>query len=312
MATEATTHYKNFVGGEWVDAVEGATMDVLNPATGEKIAEVPRGTQADVDRAVEAAKKALPEWLDSTPGERMEVLLKLADLLEENGDELERLESLNTGKPMAVVREETPVSADNLRFFAGAARLLEGKSAGEYMKGYTSMVRREPLGIVGGITPWNYPLMMAVWKIGPALATGNTIVLKPAPTTPITTVKLAEICAEFLPKGVLNVIAGGNDPGAALVEHDDVNMVSLTGSVETGKWVAEHAARTLKRVHLERGARRRSSSSTTSTSTRCSRRSRGPASTTPVRTARPRRACSPPARSSTTSSTAWPRRRRAT
>ena len=147
------------------------------------------------------------------------------------------------------------MAVDNLRFFAGAARNLEGKAAGEYVEGYTSYVRREPVGVVGQIAPWNYPLMMAIWKIGPALAAGNTIVLKPAPTTPLTTVKLAEICAEFLPKGVLNVITGGNDPGAALVDHDDVNMVSLTGSVETGKWVAEHAAKTLKRVHLELGGK---------------------------------------------------------
>jgi betaine-aldehyde dehydrogenase len=144
---------------------------------------------------------------------------------------------------------------DNLRFFAGAARCMEGKAAGEYLEGYTSIIRREPVGVIGQIAPWNYPIMMAVWKIDPALATGNTIVLKPAPSTPLSTLKLAELCAEFLPKGVLNVIAGGNDPGAALVEHDDVDMVSLTGSVETGKWIAEHAAKTLKRVHLELGGR---------------------------------------------------------
>src|SRR3954470_15594248 len=168
-----TSTYENFVGGEWVGAVEGETMEVLNPATGETVAEVPRGTQADVDRAVEAAKKALPEWLETTPRERAEALLKLADLLSEHAEEFERVESQNPGKPMAVVREETPVAVDNLRFFAGAARLLEGKSAGEYMRGYTSMIRREPLGIVAGITPWNYPLMMAIWKMGPALAAGN-------------------------------------------------------------------------------------------------------------------------------------------
>jgi betaine-aldehyde dehydrogenase/aminobutyraldehyde dehydrogenase len=256
MATEATTHYKNFVGGEWVDAVEGATMDVLNPATGEKVAEVPRGTQADVDRAVEAAKEALPEWLDSTPGERMEVLLKLADLLEENGDELERLESLNTGKPMAVVREETPVSADNLRFFAGAARLLEGKSAGEYMKGYTSMIRREPLGIVGGITPWNYPLMMAVWKLGPALAAGNVQILKPSEQTPLSTLRFVELAQEVLPAGVLNVITGDGEPvGAGIVRHPDVRLISLTGDVATGREVQKAAADTVKRCHLELGGK---------------------------------------------------------
>src|SRR3954452_12878566 len=165
--------YKNIVGGEWVDSASGETMEVLNPATGETIAEVPRGTQADVDRAVEAAKQALPEWLETTPGERAEALLKLAAAIDDNAEELAELESQNVGKPLASARDEMPVSADNLRFFAGAARVLEGKSAGEYMRGYTSMIRREPVGIVGGIAPWNYPLMMAVWKIGPALAAGN-------------------------------------------------------------------------------------------------------------------------------------------
>lgn len=256
MATDTATSYKNFVGGEWVDAVEGATMDVINPATGEKIAEVPRGGQADVDRAVEAAKKALPEWLDTTPGERAEMLLKLADLLEENGSEFERLESLNTGKPMAVVREETPVAVDNLRFFAGAGRMLEGKSAGEYMKGYTSMIRREPLGIVGGITPWNYPLMMAVWKMGPALAAGNVQIVKPSEQTPLTTLWFAELAKDVLPPGVLNVITGDGEPvGAGLVRHPDIRLVSLTGDVATGKEIMRTASDTLKHVHLELGGK---------------------------------------------------------
>src|SRR5204862_793364 len=171
---------KNFVGGEWVDAVEGRTMEVLNPATGEAIAEVPRGTEADVDRAVEAAKKALPEWLETTPGERGGALLQLSTAIEDNADELAELESVNVGKPLSYARDEMPVSADNLRFFAGAARILEGKASGEYMRGYTSMLRREPIGIVGGIAPWNYPLMMGVWKIAPALAAGNVQVLKPS------------------------------------------------------------------------------------------------------------------------------------
>ncbi|MBD0291837.1 MAG: aldehyde dehydrogenase family protein, partial [Thermoleophilia bacterium] len=172
------TRQQNFVGGDWVDAVEGETMEVLNPATGEAIGEVPRGSVADVDRAVEAAKRAFGEWRETTPQERAEALLKLADALEEHAADLIQAEMANVGKPHGVVVDEVPVSADNLRFFAGAARALEGKAAGEYMRGYTSMIRREPVGVVGQIAPWNYPLMMAVWKIGPALAAGNTIVLK--------------------------------------------------------------------------------------------------------------------------------------
>jgi 1-pyrroline dehydrogenase len=247
---------KNFVDGEWVDAVEGGTMEVINPATGETIAEVPRGTQADVDRAVEAAKKALPEWLETTPGERAEALLKLADAIDEHADELAELESKNVGKPLSYAKDEMPVSSDNIRFFAGAARLLEGKSAGEYMRGYTSMLRREPLGIVGGIAPWNYPLMMAVWKFAPALAAGNVQVLKPSEQTPLTTLRFAELAADILPAGVLNVITGDGEPvGAGIVRHKDVRLVSLTGDVATGKEVARAAADTLKRVHLELGGK---------------------------------------------------------
>jgi 1-pyrroline dehydrogenase len=247
---------KNFVGGEWVDAVEGGTMEVINPATGETIADVPRGTQADVDRAVEAAKKALPEWLETTPAERSEALLKLADAIDEHTDELAQLESQNVGKPLSYARDEMPVSADNIRFFAGAARLLEGKSAGEYMKGYTSMVRREPLGIVGGIVPWNYPLMMAVWKIGPALAAGNVQIVKPSEQTPLTMLRFAELAADILPAGVLNVITGDGVPvGEGIVKHSDVRLVSLTGDVATGKEIARTAADTLKRVHLELGGK---------------------------------------------------------
>ena len=203
-----TSTYENFVGGEWVDAVEGGTMEVLNPATGETIAEVPRGTQADVDRAVEAAKKALPEWLDATPAERAELLLKLADVIEENAEELAQLESQNAGKPLSVSREEPPVMADNLRYFAGAARILEGRATGEYMKGYTSWVRREPIGIVGGISPWNYPLMMAIWKLAPALAAGNVQVLKPSEQTPLSTLRFVQLAQDAIPAGVLNVITG--------------------------------------------------------------------------------------------------------
>src|SRR5437763_12278935 len=179
MNVTVSTH-KNLVGGEWVDSVDSETMEVLNPATGETIAEVPRATAEDVDRAVQAAKQALPEWLETTPGERAEMLLKLADALDEHAEELAQLESLNVGKPLSYARDEMPVSSDNIRFFAGAARVLEGRSAGEYMRGYTSFVRREPLGVVGGITPWNYPLMMAVWKFAPALAAGNVQILKPS------------------------------------------------------------------------------------------------------------------------------------
>jgi 1-pyrroline dehydrogenase len=247
---------QNFVGGEWVDAVEGGTAEILNPATGETIAEAPSGTQADVDRAVEAAKKALPEWRETTPQERAEMLLKLADALDEHTEELARFESQNVGKPLPAARDEIPVSADNLRFFAGAARCLEGRAAGEYMRGYTSMIRREPIGIVGQIAPWNYPLMMAVWKIAPALAAGNVTVLKPSEQTPLTALMLAEYAADVLPAGVLNVITGDGEPvGAGIVRHPDVRMVSLTGDVATGKEVARAAAETLKRVHLELGGK---------------------------------------------------------
>jgi 1-pyrroline dehydrogenase len=229
---------------------------VINPATGETIAEVPRGTQADVDRAVEAAKKAYEEWRDTTPGERAELLLKLADLIDENAEELAELESRNVGKPLSYARDEMPVSSDNIRFFAGAGRVLEGKSAGEYMRGYTSMIRREPLGVVGGIAPWNYPLMMAVWKLAPALAAGNTQVLKPSEQTPLTTLRFAELAADVLPAGVLNVITGDGEPvGAGIVRHPDVRLVSLTGDVATGKEIARTAADTLKRVHLELGGK---------------------------------------------------------
>src|SRR3954469_20291762 len=252
-----TAPLQNFIDGEFAAAAEGATDSVVNPATGEEIAQVASSTQADVDRAVTAARPAFHAgWSTATPGERSLALLKLADAIEERADELAQLEAANAGKPINAFRDdEIPFMVDNLRFFAGAARNLEGKAAGEYVGGYTSWIRREPVGVIGQIAPWNYPLMMAVWKIGPALATGNTIVLKPAPTTPVTTVKLAEIAAEVLPAGVLNVIVGGNDPGAALGTHDDVDMVSLTGSIETGKWIAEHASQTLKRVHLELGGK---------------------------------------------------------
>jgi 1-pyrroline dehydrogenase len=252
----AATQQKNFVGGEWVDAVDGGTAEILNPATGETIAEVPQGTQGDVDRAVEAAKRAWPEWRETTSQERAEMLLKLADAIEAHTDELARVESQNVGKPLAYARDEIPVCCDNLRFYAGAARCLEGRATGEYMRGYTSMIRREPIGVVGQIAPWNYPLMMGVWKIGPALAAGNVCVLKPSEQTPLTTLMLAEYAADIFPSGVLNVITGDGEPvGAGIVRHPDVRMVSLTGDVATGKEVARAAADTLKRVHLELGGK---------------------------------------------------------
>jgi 1-pyrroline dehydrogenase len=250
------TEQKNFIGGEWVDAAEGGTMEVINPSTGETIGRVPQGTATDVDRAVEAAKGALPDWLDSTPQERSELLLKLAAVIDENAEELAQIESRNVGKPLPYARDEMPVSADNLRFFAGAARLLEGRSAGEYMRGYTSMIRREPIGIVGGIAPWNYPLMMAVWKLGPALAAGNVQVLKPSEQTPLSLLRFVELAQEVIPPGVLNVVTGDGVPvGERIVTHPDVGLVSLTGDVETGKTIARTAADTLKRVHLELGGK---------------------------------------------------------
>jgi betaine-aldehyde dehydrogenase len=257
MAVVEKTRLRNFIGGEAVDPVEGRTEEVVNPATGETIAEAPLSTKPDVDRAVAAAVEAFDGWAGTPPGERARALLRMADLIEERGEEIADLESADAGKPRgAVLEDEVPVMADNLRFFAGAARTMEGRAAGEYMADRTSFVRREPVGVVGQITPWNYPLMMAIWKIGPALAAGNTVVLKPAETTPLTTLLFAEWCADLLPPGVLNVIGGHGEPaGAELVTHPDVEMVSLTGSPETGKWIAKTAADSLKRVHLELGGK---------------------------------------------------------
>jgi betaine-aldehyde dehydrogenase len=257
MATATATKLQNFIGGEFVDPAEGQTEEVVNPATGEVIAEAPLSTADDVDRAVAAAREAFDGWAATTPGARALMLLKLADAIEDHAEELSDLESADAGKPRkAFLEDEIPPMVDQLRFFAGAGRCLEGRASGEYTEGYTSIIRREPVGVVGQITPWNYPLMMAIWKIGPALATGNTIVLKPAETTPITTIKLAELASEIFPPGVLNVIGGHGQPaGAALVTHPDVDMVSLTGSPETGKWIAKAASDTLKRVHLELGGK---------------------------------------------------------
>jgi 1-pyrroline dehydrogenase len=255
VSTTVSKH-QNLIGGDWVDSAGGETMGVLNPATAEVIAEVPRASAEDIDRAVQAAKKALPEWLETTPGERAEFLLKLADAIDEHADELAELESRNVGKPLSYAKDEMPVCSDNLRFFAGAARVLEGKSSGEYMRGYTSWTRREPIGIVGGITPWNYPLMMAVWKIAPALAAGNVQVLKPSEQTPLTTLRFAQLASDILPPGVLNIVTGDGVPtGEAIVKHPEVRLISLTGDVETGKIIARTAADNLKRVHLELGGK---------------------------------------------------------
>ena len=247
-----------FIGGEWVAGAGSETQEIVNPATGKVIAHVPKGTDEDVDSAVAAARKAFDEtWSDSTPRMRSEAMLKLADAIEANGDELARIESENVGKPLATTKsEEIPPIVDCFRFFAGAARTLEGRAAGEYMQGFTSMLRREPIGVVGSIAPWNYPLMMAAWKVAPALAAGNCVVLKPSEWTPLTALRLAELAADVFPAGVFNVITGDGEPvGAGIVRHPGVGMVSLTGDVATGKEVARAAATTLKRVHLELGGK---------------------------------------------------------
>jgi betaine-aldehyde dehydrogenase len=252
--------YKMFIGGEWVGASDGNTRKIESPATGDVIAEVPEATAEDVDKAVRAAKTAFDEtWSDATPGERSRALLKMADLVEEHGDEIGRLESENVGKVLALtMSEEVPVIADQFRFFAAGARVLEGLAAGEYMKGYTSMLRREPIGVAGLIAPWNYPLYMAAWKLGPALAAGNAIVIKPAENTPLTLLRFAQYIAEaeIFPPGVFNVVTGDGEPvGDAIVKHKDVGIVSLTGETTTGKLIARNASETLKRVHLELGGK---------------------------------------------------------
>src|SRR6266853_4375007 len=247
-----------FIDGKWVPGTGREHQDIVNPATGKVIASVPKGTEEDVNLAVRAARDAYDDvWLDSTPRDRSECLLQLAEVITLHGEELAQIESENVGKPLApTISEEIPPIADCFRFFAGAARLLEGRASGEYMKGFTSILRREPLGVVGSIAPWNYPLMMAAWKLGPALAAGNTVVLKPSEWTPLTALRLAELAADILPPGVLNVIPGDGEPvGAGLVRHPGVAMVSLTGDVATGKEVARAAASTLKRVHLELGGK---------------------------------------------------------
>src|ERR687898_240145 len=248
--------FSNIVGGERVPSVSGETYDVIDPTTGEVYAQAPLSGAEDVDRAYAAAATAFEGWGDATPQDRSNALLKIADAIEARAEEINAVESKDTGKPLGLtMSEEMPYASDHFRFFAGAARVLEGKSAGEYMEDHTSWVRREPVGVVGQVTPWNYPLMMMIWKIAPALAGGNAIVLKPSDTTPASSTLLAEICQEFLPPGVLNVVCGDRDTGRALVAHKTPQMVAITGSVRAGMEVAESAAHDLKRVHLELGGK---------------------------------------------------------
>ncbi len=247
---------RNFVNGKYTDPRDGNYSDVVDPSTGEAYAQAPVSSAADVDDALQAAAAAFETWRDSTPAERSLAMLKFADAVAARAEEITQVECKNTGKPVALtLSEELPPSVDQLRFFAGAARVLEGRSAGEYMKDHTSMIRREPIGVCAQVTPWNYPLMMAVWKIGPALAAGNTVVLKPSDTTPASTLLLAEIASEFFPPGVFNVITGDRDTGRELVRNKIPSMVSITGSVRAGIEVARAAADDLKRVHLELGGK---------------------------------------------------------
>jgi betaine-aldehyde dehydrogenase len=247
---------RNYIAGEFRDAADGRTTEVINPATGDAYATAPLSGRQDVDAAMAAAAEAFPAWRDQTPAERQKALLKIADAFEERAEELIAAESENCGKPLGLVRtEEIPPMVDQIRFFAGAARLLEGRSAGEYMEGLTSIVRREPVGVCAQVAPWNYPMMMAVWKFAPALAAGNTVVLKPSDTTPASTTLIAEIIGGIVPKGVFNVVCGDRDTGRAMVEHKTPAMASITGSVRAGMQVAESASKDLKRVHLELGGK---------------------------------------------------------
>ena len=247
---------QNFINGKSQPAASGQTSEIINPATGVAYATAPVSSAADVDVAMAAASAAFVDWRDSTPSERQRALLKIADAIESRAQEIIAIESENTGKPLSLTAsEEVPPMIDQIRFFAGAARNLEGKSAGEYMRGMTSFIRREPIGVCAQVTPWNYPMMMAVWKWAPAIAAGNTVVLKPSDTTPASTVFMAELMSEFLPNGVFNVICGDRDTGRALVEHATPSMVSITGSVRAGIEVAKSAASDVKRVHLELGGK---------------------------------------------------------
>src|ERR687898_1269338 len=253
--TETRT-LQNFVGGEYVQPADGRTYDLVNPATGDVFSQAPLSSEEDVDRAYRAAERAFETWRDTTPSERQLAMLRIADAIEGRGEEIVRAESENTGKPFGLtMEEEIPAGVDQIRFFAGAARVLEGKSAGEYLEGYTSFIRREPVGVIGQVTPWNYPMMMAIWKFAPAIAAGNTIVLKPSDTTPVSTVMMAEIASEFLPEGVFNVVCGDRDTGRAVVEHPTPQLVAITGSIGAGIQVAGSAARDVKRVHLELGGK---------------------------------------------------------
>ncbi|MFM7491533.1 MAG: gamma-aminobutyraldehyde dehydrogenase [Actinomycetota bacterium] len=247
---------QNFINGQKVSSSSDKTQDLINPATGEVFAKAPVSSAADVDKAMKAAEKAFEVWKESTPGERQKAINKIADAIEARSEELIQIESENTGKPIAVTRaEEIGPMLDQIRFFAGAARHLEGRSAAEYFKGHTSFIRREPIGVCAQVTPWNYPMMMAVWKWAPAIAAGNTVVLKPSDTTPVSTVWMAELMQEFLPEGVINVVVGDRDTGKALVEHEIPQFISITGSVRAGMEVASSAAKDLKRVHLELGGK---------------------------------------------------------
>ncbi len=251
-----TREISNFINGQRVAAAQGETSELIDPSSGEVFATAPLSRQADIDAAFQSAARAFEQWRETTPSERQRALLKIADAIEERASELVEVESQNTGKPRELtVSEEIPPMCDQIRFFAGAARMLEGKSAGEYMSGYTSYVRREPVGVCAAVTPWNYPMMMAVWKWAPALAAGNVMVLKPSDTTPASTVWMAELMAEFLPAGVFNVVCGDRATGAALVSHPTPQMVSITGSVGAGIAVAKAAAEDVKRVHLELGGK---------------------------------------------------------
>ena len=247
---------QNFINGQKVSSSSDKTQDLINPATGEVFAKAPVSNAADVDKAMKAAEKAFEVWKESTPGERQKAINKIADAIEARSEELIQIESENTGKPIAVTRaEEIGPMLDQIRFFAGAARHLEGRSAAEYFKGHTSFIRREPIGVCAQVTPWNYPMMMAVWKWAPAIAAGNTVVLKPSDTTPVSTVWMAELMQEFLPAGVINVVVGDRDTGKALVEHEIPQFISITGSVRAGMEVASSAAKDLKKVHLELGGK---------------------------------------------------------
>jgi betaine-aldehyde dehydrogenase len=247
---------QNFIGGQWTDLSFDNRADIIDPSTGEVFATAPVSGAADVDAAMTSAAEAFPAWRDATPAARSLALLRIADAIEARADEFVKAEAQNTGKPIGLTAsEEIPPMVDQIRFFAGAARVLEGRSAGEYMTGFTSFIRREPVGVCAAVTPWNYPMMMAVWKWAPALAAGNTMVLKPSDTTPVTSLLMAELISEFVPPGVFNVVCGDRDTGRLLVSHKVPQMVSITGSVRAGKEVAAAAAENLKRVHLELGGK---------------------------------------------------------